>query len=70
MKKLNNNLSSIIRVLLMIVVVSYIVNTYMGKGDCIYYITGGLVVICSIMSFILAIIKDIVKDRIFQEEWA
>lgn len=70
MKKLNNNLSSIIRVLLMIVVVSYVVNTYVGKGDIVYTITEGLVVICSIVSFILAIIKDVVKDRIFQEEWA
>lgn len=70
MKKLNNNLSSIIRVLLMIVVVSYIVNTYVGKGNIVYTITEGLVVICSIVAFILAIAKDIIKDRSFKEEWA
>lgn len=70
MKKVDHNLNSIIRVLLLIVVVSYIVSTYVGKGDCIYYISEGLVVICSVMSFILAVVNDIVKDHIFQEEWA
>lgn len=70
MKKVNRNLNSIIRVLLTIVLVSGIVNTYLGKGDCIYYISEGLVVICSIASFILAVVNDIVKDRIFHEEWA
>lgn len=70
MNKVNHNLNSIIRVLLTIVLVSGIVNTYLGKGDCIYYISEGLIVICSVMSFILAVVNDIVKDHVFQEEWA
>lgn len=70
MLRINMKFNPIIRVLLIIGIVFGFANILIGKGDIWYYVTETIEWVSLFGAFVLIIIKNEIKDRIFKKEWA